>query len=215
MKSPSLDVIYSQIHKHILLAQAYTEVSELDFIIRACRLKPYDFIFGSRNDKIILYRWWFDEFGNSLKINTNKRIKIVYNDLILERDHIISTDLYYGLSLEKISKMSKFAHLCAGKDEDTQQECALITFLGIDNYFRSYLYYSQEWMPVSPLLLGLKNLRFIAKNRDVKYFAKLPIKEKPPIPCQKADQWITFLPSSPYLGKDIEEQYPIVSSIFK
>ena len=45
MKSPSLDRFYLQISKAILLAASFTEIEELSFIIKSCRLKPYDIFY--------------------------------------------------------------------------------------------------------------------------------------------------------------------------
>ncbi len=194
MRSPSLDAIYTQLDRHILLAQSYTENTELFFIIKACRLKPYEYVFGEKSEKLILYRQWFDEFGNSLNIDSNKRIKINYNDLTIPRKDIVCTDLYYGLSLDRIAKISKFCYTSYGKDEDLQQDCAIITFLGIDNYLRSFMYLYGEWQQVSPLLLGMKQLKILSKNRDIKYFLKLDLKENLTIPCINAEHCLSFLP---------------------
>jgi hypothetical protein len=214
MKSPNLDSIYHTLDKHVLLTQSYTEINELFFIIKSCRLKPYDFIFGSRSNKLILFRNWFDEFGNSLEILPNKKIKIVYNDLSIDQSKIVCTDLYYGLSLNRIAKMSKLAHFYCGKDEDLYHDCVCATFLGIDNYLRTYVYVYDEWQRVSPLLLGIKNLATIGANRDIKFFRKIAIKEKGPIPCISVGQWLTFMPASPDFKALLEKQYDIVSSIF-
>ena len=194
MRSPSLDTLYIQLDKHILLAQAYTEINDLSFIIRACRLKPHAYIFGDKNTKLILHRWWIDEHGNSLKILSNKKIRITYNDLHL--DKVVCTDLYHGLSIEKVVKISKLAHICTGKDEDLYDDCAIITFLGIDNYLRSYMYMYGEWQQVSPLIIGMKNLKLLSEDRAIRYFHELTIKENAPLPCILAEQWITSMPVS-------------------
>jgi hypothetical protein len=214
MKSPSLDALYTQIDRCILLTQSYTEVSELFFVIKACRLKPYDYIFEDKTNKLVLYRWWFDEFGNSLHINKQKRVKITYNDLALDRERIICTDLYHGLSMNKVAKMSKLVHVCTGKDEDFFQDCYMLSFLGIDNYLRTYMYLYGEWQQVSPLLLGLKNLRTIGKNADIKLFVELTKKENSPIPCISGRQWLSFMPASSDFINMMEKQYETVSSIF-
>lgn len=194
MRSPSLDVLYTKnLDRNILLVQSYTEINDLFFIFKSCRLKPYDYVFKDKRDRLILYRHWFDEFNNSLYLN-DKKVNIVLNDLKLQHKEIVCTDLYYGLSIEKIAKISKFAHMYVGKDEDLQQDCVLITFLGIDNYLRSFMYLYGEWQQVSPLLLGLGNLKIISQNKDIKYFLKLGNQEKSPIPCINPEQWLTFLP---------------------
>jgi len=207
MKSPSIDNFYTKLDKHILLAQSYTEVSELFFIVKACRLKPYPYVFEKRSEKIVLYRQWFDEFGNSLQITTKKRLQIIYNDLSLDRAALVCTDLYYGLSLDKIAKISKLAYLCLGKDEDLHQDCAVITFLGIDNYLRTYQFVYGEWQQVSPLTIGLRNLKIIAKNRDIKYFHQFDIKDNMPIPCTTSEQWLTFMPPSLNLIEELNQKY--------
>jgi hypothetical protein len=214
MRSPSLDKFYTQIDKHILLAQSYTEIKDLFFIIKSCRLKPNNYIWGDRSSKLILYRDWFDEFGNSLKIQNNKRIKIVLNDLDLDRTKIVITDLYQGLSIDKVTRISKLCYICAGIEEDFNEECAIITFLGIDNYLRSFVYLYDEWTSISPLVLGMKNLKFLAHNRDVKYFLNSAIKENMPIPCIVADQWLTFMPPNEAVAKSLDKKYPNVAKLF-
>jgi hypothetical protein len=194
MKSPSLDKLYTQINKHILLAQSYTEIPELSVIIKGCRFKPYDYIFAQRSSKTILYRWWFDEFGNSLKIK-DKKIQIIHNDLSLDRDKIVCTDVYYGLSLSQIIKISKMIYLCVGTDEDSQRQNYFLTLMGIDNYLRSYMYLYDEWQQVSSLLLGMSKLKMLASHSDLQYFRKLSNVENCPIPCLKPQEWLSMLPA--------------------
>lgn len=210
--SSNIDRLYVDIRKHILLAQSYTEINELAFIIKSCRLKPYTYIFESKNNKLILHRWWFDEFGNSFKIVKNKRIKIIYNDLSLQKNKIICTDLYHGLSLDKISKTSKFMYLLSGKDDDCNENCFFITFLGIDNYLRSYMYLYGEWQHVSPLLLGMKHLKNIAKHLDIKHFHKLTNKENSSLPCVRVDEWITFMPACEDFLQELKKSYDLIFS---
>lgn len=215
MKSPSIDNFYTKLDKQILLAQSYTEVNHLFFVIKACRLKPYSYLFEKRSDKIVLYRHWVDEFGNSLHITTKKRLQLIYNDVSLDRDALVCTDLYHGLSLDKIVRISKLAYLCLGKDEDLYQDCAVVTFLGIDNYLRSYQYLYGEWQAVSPLTIGLRNLKIIGKNRDIKYFHQLDIKENMPIPCISSDQWLTFVPPSQAFLTHMEKGHEYIAPLFK
>lgn len=213
MKSPSLDVLYTQLNRSILLVQSYTEISELFFIIKSCRLKPHSYVFGDKTNKLVLHEWWFDEYGNSFKVTKQKRIKITYNDLSLDHDKIICTDLYHGLSVDKIAKISKLVYVCSGKDEDLYQDCYLVSFLGIDNYLRAYMYLYGEWQQVSPLLLGLKNLQLIAKNADIRYFREFTKKENSPIPCISGQQWLSFMPASEDFITLMEKQCEIVSSV--
>lgn len=193
MKSLSLDALHAKLHKHIVLAQSYTELPELAFIIKSCRLKPYDFLFGIKSNKVVLHRQWVDEYCNSLRINKNKSLQITYGDLSLDRKKIISTDLYYGLSLDKIAKMSKLVYVCSGTEEEDQQETIFLTFVGIDHYLRSYLYSCGEWQQISSLFLGIEHLKLLSHFIDLPYFRPI-IKEKTPMPCLAAGQWLSCLP---------------------
>ena len=215
MKVSSLDRLYLKLDKHIKLVEAYTEIKNLNFIIKTCRLKPYDYIFGKRSKIVKLHKLWFDEFGNSFLINKKKKIDIIYNDLALDRKQIIGTDLYYGLSLSQVAKMSQTIHLIAGRDEDLYQECYLLTFLGIDNYLRSYLYYYGEWQQVSPLIMGIRNLKSLTKHRDIGNFKQFKIKEKSPIGCVGGQTWISSVPASYDFLKLIETKYEMLIPVFE
>lgn len=211
----NLDTLYIKLEKHLLLAQAYSEIPELLFIIKGCRLKPYEYVFEG-NKKLVLYRWWFDEFGNSFKINQNKKLEIKYNDLALDREKIICTDLYYGLSLDKIAKISKLVYICLGPDEDSHEESIFLTFLGIDNYLRSYMYLLGEWQTVSPLLLGVKHLRMLARNSDIKHFRHFHNSKTLPIPCLSSESWISSMPLGTelisLLAKKSDQLLPVLKS---
>lgn len=213
MKSPSIESIYSLLHKHLLLIESYTEIPNLSFIFKACRLKPYSYFFEKRNNKITLYTWWFDEYGNSIRLDKNKKLKITYGDLSLDKTNIVCTDLYYGLSIDKILKISKFAYVSYGTDEDMYQDCALVSFLGIDNYLRTYLYLYGYWQQVSPLLIGTKHLEIIAKNLDLRYYKELPDTKNVKLPCADARAWLTCIPISEEFSDILDKQCGTVSSI--
>ncbi len=205
MKNPTLDHLYSQFADHLQVAQSYAEIPELSFILRSCRLKPYSHFFKQRNKKLALIRHWFDEHGNSLKIEQDKSICILYGDVSLPKDKIICTDLYYGLPLSKVIKMSKLLHICVGKDEDTHRDCFFLTFWGMDNYLRSYMYLQEEWQQVSPLWLGLDGLKWIAQNREIKHVQHLEKTNHMPIPCSSAQEWLSYLPLSPNLIQELKK----------
>lgn len=199
MKSQNIESLYASLNKQIRLAQSYMEIDTLGFLIKACRLKPHDYLLN-KSENIILYKHWIDEFGNSLKFVKNRKTTIVLGDVSIKAP-VVCTDLYYGLSIFKISKMSKLVFVSSGKDEDTQEDCCMITFLGLDNYLRSYLYIYDEWRQVSPLMLGISNLIAIAKNSDLQYFRKLTKKENCAVPCSSSQTWLSFMPA----GKDFTE----------
>lgn len=211
MEAHSLDHWHNHLDKNIKLAAAYTEVNRLDFIIKSCRLVPKDFSFLKKDNQIKLYRWWVDEFGNSFKIIKNKRIKIIYNDLLIIKNN--NTDLYYGLSMDKIYKISKLIFIYFGKD-DLNQEYIYVSFLGIDNYLRTFLYEDSQFKIVSPLLLGLKNLKFISSHLDIKYFLNLKNKENITYPCMTGEGWLSLCPVSDDLKIIIDRQFPQLVNIF-
>lgn len=217
IKAPSLEYFYATIEKDIILAQSYTEIKELAFLIKACRLKPYHYVFEEKESKITLYRFWFDEFGNSFTIEQDKTISILHNDLSLDCQKIISTDLYYGLTINKVAKMSKLMHFIVGKDEDLFQECYLLTFLGLDNYFRSYLYLYGEWQQVSPLLLGMKNLLNIVSQRNLQEYRQMQRKiDLSCLPCQAAEWWLSSLePKSEQFSEILKQRYETIHEVIK
>ena len=204
MKSPNIESLYASLDKSIKLAESYSEIDNLSFIIKACRLKPIDYI-KNKSNNIILYRQWADEFGNTFNITKHKKIKIITGDLAAPH---ICTDIYYGLSILKISKMSKLLFIYAGKDDDNYDNCYLITFLGIDNFLRSYLYIYDEWRQISPLAIGITNLKNIVKKSDIKYYIKLKNKEKSILPCLTGQAWLTSLPASKEFTDIIRKEYP-------
>lgn len=197
MRTLSLENFNYKINRKILLVEGYSEIRHLANIIKYSRLKPYDYFFTKiNNTSTVLYKRWFDEFGNSLFIDDKQKHKIIFNDLSLDRDRIISTDLYYGLSLSKIAKISKAVHIFIGIDEDLNQDAILINFLGIDNFFRTYLYMYGKWQIVSPLICGIKNLRTFMINKKIEEFKEFKIKEKNKLPCAFEQSWITSMPVS-------------------
>ena len=188
----SINHFYSKIERHIDLVAAYTGIQELPFIIKSCRLKPYKLLFEDRNNKLEVFNVWCDEFGNTLEINKNKEIKISFNKLQINRNKIISTDLYEGLNIDKIYKFSKILYLFDGKDEDLNKECAMIGLLGIDHFLRCHMYLHDEWSLISPLYLGLQNIKTISNNLNCKYF--IEINNNFPIPCSSGEAWISSVP---------------------
>lgn len=207
----NLDNYYISIDKHINLAQSFTEINSLKFIIKSCRLRPYQPL----NKNIQLYRHWHDEYRNSLKITKDKKIKVTYNDLSLDNDKIICTDLYQGLSIDKVIAMSKLGYFFFGKEEDSNSDCAFFTFLGIDNYLRSFMYLFDKLQVVSSLYLGLNNLKLFYDHLDIKYFCEMKNKKDYPIPCQIGKAWLSYLPFSDGFSKELSHQPEIITQYLK
>lgn len=213
MKNPSLDNLYNlKLDKHIKLVEGYTELTGLSSVLRMCRMKPYSYFFEEKKDKLILHRHWFDEFGNSFKL-VRKQPYIEYNDTSLNKDKIICTDLYNGLSINKICKISKLVYLIAGKDEDLYQDCYLLTCLGLDNYLRSYMYLYDEWKQIAPLYLGLDNLLLVAEHSGIQYFKEIKNLKNAVIPCVGSSAWLSCLPIGPTFQEFLKREHPIVESL--
>jgi hypothetical protein len=193
---------YQKINSEVNLVSSYLEDKIIKEIIIKCRLKPYQYNaqFGR---KLILRRHWVDEFGNSLLLEGNK-IKIIENNLSINQEEIKNTDLYQGLEIDKIAKISKLAHLYYGKDEDALEDCLIVTFLGIDNYLRTFCWYQFEWQRFSPLSLGIKNLKKIIENEDIKLFKKINSSETVIYPCLKKEEWILSLPMHKFFWEETE-----------
>ena len=213
MKKSGIDHLYIYLDRHIKLVQGYTEIPELPFIIKSCRLKPYEYVFGGTR-KLVLMRKWFDEFGCTLNL-VGKTPIITRNDLSIDRSKLICTDLYYGLPIPKIAKMSKAVHICAGIDEDKFEETYFLTFLGIDNYLRSYLYLWGEWEVVSPLLLGMRVLTFIARDVETKPVIQKETYKMFPMACARGQSYLCCLPMKSVFLEKICKRHEVLGEIFR
>jgi hypothetical protein len=202
MKTHSTNHLHAEFDKHIALTEAYSEIKGLAFLIKACRLKPYAYL-NDHDKDLILHRLWIDEFGNSLEITKRKKLKIILGDLKI-KNKIICSDLYYGLSINRIIKMSKFMYFCVGKDDSLFQDCCILSLLGIDNYFRTYLYINEEWTQVSTLLLGTKYLKLLTKSLLTKRYRIQVVKKNLPIPCEGGNIWLTSLPATKTFLKELK-----------
>lgn len=216
MVAHSIEWLHTTLNKNIKVVKAFTGIKELPFILTACRMKPVEYMQNKGKENNAFYDYWFDEFGNTLKITNGKiqKLFITYNDLRLNKElRDISTDLYYGLSLDRVVKMSKQVMIWYGKDEDKfDEKCYLLTFLGLDDHLRSYLHWYGEWQQVSPLWLGVVNLRRMGKTKKI---ADEPLNQKDcPFPCVGAGGWLSFMPLSEdlldALKKDCEELWEIL-----
>lgn len=164
-KVRNLDNFYVEIDKQLRLVGAYMKDNDLPFLLTMCRLKPHAILHEAEEKKIRLYKWWVDEWGNSLKIKTQSQRKKYYfilNDSALISKKNVCTDLYYCLPLDKMIKMSKLLFLLIGKN----QEHTIVASLGIDNFLRVFALINYQWQPISPLQLGKTHLRWIIRHRN-------------------------------------------------
>lgn len=209
----SLDKFYAHIDSHIELVSSYTENSAYRFVITSCRLKPYTFIFDKFRSRLVLHRHWIDEFGNSLLIGTDKRAKITTNDLTIDRDKLISTDLFAGLPIDKVAKISKTLFFIAGKDEDNYKDCFIFAFLGLDGYLRCFYYAYEKWGSLPPLLLGLEVLETLASNQVIRDIKEVKLKKNTIFPCIKRTAVISSWPPSKNFVSILEAQNSALTSI--
>lgn len=209
--STTLDGMYVFLKKYLLLVDAYLE-DDISWIIKACRLRPYDLVFDKKRLSPILYTNWFDEFRGILKIQEDKTIKIYYNDITIDYTKIYISDIYHGLSLDKVVKISDLFYLFTG--EINSEEFYVISFLGIDNYLRTYIY-DGEWKKTSSLMLGLSNLKFIFKNKNMDEFKKLSRNYNIEMPCVSPQSWLSCLPVDEQLLKILEKKHGALFSFLK
>jgi hypothetical protein len=140
------NIFYNKINNIIKLAEIYMEIKNLSNIIKICRLKPYQLL----NDKNVC-KHWVDEFRNSMFIKKGV-VNIVYNDLTIEENEC--TDLYYGLSMNEMHKISDGVYKSKGKGFEVNG------WMGKDKRLRVFI--NEE--RVSPLYLGFNNLEIIWEN---------------------------------------------------
>lgn len=155
MKNIDLEKFYQKIDKSILLVSAFIGNKILENIIRSCRLKPYSLFSETMGQRTNLERHWVDEYGNSLTIDDTK-IKIVLNDLTIEKNTEISTDLFWGRNITYFVDTGKKVYIC----DD------IISMYGEDEYLRSFVF-EERWVSISPLILGMNNLENIFSDKNV------------------------------------------------
>jgi len=205
MKILTIQSYQKKINKNIQLVESSVEIKNLAAIIKACRMKPFPE--GYSMKKLNVHRKWVDEFGNLFDFPKKSQIRKKFNYLLASRN---STDLYDGISLVNIHKISKFVHIASGKDEDLNEEFHFITFLGIDNYFRSYLYLYGEWQKISSLYLGIKILKDILSNQDIK-LSKTEMVSFPILSAGRAEVTMAGLP----LHQSVIIKSEVISGILK
>lgn len=188
----SIEEYYQRIMPELNLISSYLEDVNIKDIIVQCRLKPYLYT-SNFTARLCLRKHWVDEFGNSFKLE-KKRIKLVINDLSIDKKKVKYTDLYEGLPIDQIAKISKLAYICIGTEDVELSTVKVITLLGVDNYLRTFVEYDGEWRRVSSLCLEIRNLRKIIKNEDIKLWKKLNHEGDVILPCLTKEEWLVCMP---------------------
>lgn len=190
-----IDDFYKIQKRAVKMAEAYTEIKGLANVLKMCRLKAVDVVIYKDLVRTKLFYHWMDEYNNLLTINRDKSIKVTYNTFSI---NFKNTDIYYGLSIKNIAKISTHV-LCFYGICDFDLECCILLFLGIDGYLRAYLYSLNEWSQVSPLLIGMNNLLefndCIENKKMVLYGTEFKKLNSVVLPCAKKAAWLSCMAS--------------------
>lgn len=190
----SINDIYVHLSRCIKLLSIYTGNKKISSIIKMCRLKPVNYInSGRRLTKTILYDKWVDEFGTTLNLK-NKKFKVILNDTSIT--DTVNTDMYYGYSINNISKISSNAYLFRSNEEDI----SCVWFYGIDKFIRCFMNHGDGWYYVSPLIFGTKVIERIIGNLNNNIGFNF---KNEPIGCDDGMAWLYSLPVSGDFFKEI------------
>jgi hypothetical protein len=204
----NLDHYYLDIEDKILAVAAYTENKNAEQILKICRFKPYP-IQPKRSLHKSLYRYWVDEYSNSIEIK-NKRLNITLNDLKINKKNIISTDIYKGLDISKIYKISKLMYIFKGTELDFKTNHYILSFMGIDNYLRTYSYCYDEWSQIPSIYLGINVLNSIIDNLDIQFFKNFNFKNKIIFECDNQQAILGKIPISKFFNDELRNEYNFI-----
>jgi hypothetical protein len=180
-----IEELYTSINDWFLILEGHLEDKTIGGIFRMCRIKPYDI--SKEHTQSKFRNHWIDEFGNSVYIE-NKEFRIVLNDLAIDENRKRSSDLYSGLLIGKIVKISKMALV----SKDCLIGSMYIALLGIDGYLRVFCLIDGEWRKCSPLLLGIDKVRLILECADISHSQ------------EKDGDWLSILPMSKELVRKLD-----------
>jgi len=181
MSRYTIEEFYDKINDHIITVGGWKDDPGIGSVIKMCRLKPYQMLTDKKDRyNLKLHKHWVDEYGSSLFVLKTK-LKVVLDDLTIDRKLLQCTDMYDGLSITQVSSISKL--VWATKDK-------MIGFLGLDDYLRVFVWLDGQWVKRSPLLLGIEALKQIVKHRDMGYAMTMD------------DGWLMKWPASKELVSD-------------
>lgn len=194
MRNLSLEQFYKRISNKIAVVGGYLDDKSICSVIKSCRLKPLSVYSKHFTYETKLEDIWVDEFGHLLSIN-KKKTKIKPLSATIPD---ISTDIFKYEKVEFIVDHSSYA--CIGISPDTTNFILLL--MGTDNYFRCYECKNDVIRPLTPLIVGLKILKYCMTMKPVKYFKKLTIKSE--LQWAKNVEWfIVPLPANKLLIPNI------------
>lgn len=135
----------------VMADQVFTDM--LNF----CNLEP----------DIIKYKYkfvpnWSDHFGYTVSFENKKDPKILFTRI----DKNLNTDLYSGLNLNQILKITDKICIVKGNDSVLNKNITIYVCLCVDNKIRSFIDYNDKIEKISPLIIGYKNLYEFIKNKN-------------------------------------------------
>jgi hypothetical protein len=194
---------FASIKTSLQLLEVSSEIKNLSKIIKACRLQSSSLLKTGNLLSSQFIEDWHDEFNCSFKINkSDKSIEIKLNNL--DKNVIYNYDIYSGLSLKNVTKISKSIYLFVGQDDG--EIISYISFLGIDDYLRSY-FYDGIWKRCSSLIMGMDLLKVMFERHE--NFKKLPSNYNIDVGCETGRSWLCLLPASTRLVDELKNVHGV------
>lgn len=187
-KKISSELYFDEIKRNLKLLEISSEINNLSKIMKGCRLLSSEFL-KRKVGRTEFIENWYDEFHCHFKINkSDKKVNIKLN--CIDQEEIYHSDIYFGLSIEKILKISNLCYLYIG--ESWKDKIYYVSFLGIDGFLRSFYNDGDGWKRISSLFLGIEILKLIFA--DAPNFKKLNAIYNIDAGCADGSAWLSYLP---------------------
>src|SRR4051812_26435886 len=122
MNKITIEKFYEKYRGYVDVTAGYLDDRRIPFILKACRLRPQLSTEHNLPTTPRLERWWIDEFRNTLRIGKNKRIRLIFNDLRVNKDRVRCTDIFANVSIQDLYTISKLLYVCKAQDEITHND---------------------------------------------------------------------------------------------
>lgn len=156
------ETFYSKHIKCFKIFAANVGDKSFDWLMRACRLKPYS-VFEKGFNGNTFHRWWVDEWDNSIVLEKDKLV-VILNDPNIKKRTNTKTDLFFGRSIPSTVEQSQTALLI-----DNRLVC-----YGHDEFLRAFELPNKR---IAPISIGIDNLKQIKTSPlDQKNIFPLQIK---------------------------------------
>jgi hypothetical protein len=141
------------------LTASYLEDKTVAEIIMYCNLEP------KRERSYFEFKpnsSWVDSYGCQIYLKKNKK-EVLFTNINLINNY----DIYAGLNLDQLLKITDKICIVKGIDEDFNKEFVYYNCLCVDKKIRSYLVYNEKIYKTSPLYLGYEALYEFIKNKNI------------------------------------------------